>query len=126
VYRSAAEHLRVGGVMVALPEELKERLPHLGATAETRVAGSTILSVMETSYDPDPHDHSFETVYVFLIRDGDQLRVEVDRHVNGAFALEEFLDAIRGAGFTASAERWELSEWGDGPELPLITAVRVA
>jgi len=125
VYRTAAAHLQVGGVMVALPEELKERLPHLEATAETRVAGSTVLTVMQTYHDADPRDHSFETVYVFLVRDDDELRVELDRHVNGAFDLEEFLEAMRTAGFSASAERWELSEWGDGPELPLITAVRV-
>ncbi len=87
--------------------------------------GSTVLSVMATYHDPDPRDHAFETVYVFLLREGDQLRVELDRHVTGAFDLDEFLGAMRTAGFSASAERWELSEWGDGPELPLITAVRV-
>lgn len=126
VYRTAAHHLRVGGVMVALPEELKQRLPGLTATAETRVSGSTVLTVMETHYVPEPLDHAFESVFVFLIREGDELRVELDRHVVGAFELEEFLGAMRVAGFSATAERWELSEWGDGPELPLITAVRVA
>jgi SAM-dependent methyltransferase len=125
VYRTAAEHLEMNGVMVALPEELKERVAALQATAETRVSGSTVLTVLETHYDPDPLDHSYENVFVFLIREGDQLRVELDRHVVGAFELEEFLDAMRTAGFSASAERWELSEWGEGPELPLITAVRV-
>jgi SAM-dependent methyltransferase len=125
VYRTAAEHLRVGGVMIALPEELKERLPALEPTVERRVSGSTILTVLETSFVPDPLDHAFESVYVFLVRDGDGLRVELDRHVVGAFELEEFLEAIRAAGFAPVVERWELSEWGDGPELPLITAVRV-
>jgi hypothetical protein len=125
VYRTAAEHLRMNGVMLALPEELKDRLSSLKATVETRASGSTVLTVLETSYDPDPLDHSYEHVFVFLIREGDQLRVELDRHVVGAFELEEFLGAIRSAGFSASAERWELSEWGDGPELPLITAIRV-
>jgi len=125
VYATAAVHLRAGGLMIALPEELKERLPHLEATAETRVVGSTVLSVMETHHDPDPRDHSFETVYVFLVREGDELRVELDRHIVGAFDLEEFLDAIRSAGLSPTVERWELSDWGDVPELPLITAVRL-
>jgi ubiquinone/menaquinone biosynthesis C-methylase UbiE len=125
VYRTAAAHLRVGGVMVALPEELKERLPHLAATAETRVSGNTVLTVLETHHVPDPLAHAFENVYVFLVREGDELRVELDRHVVGAFELEEFLGAMRAAGFAPNAERWELSEWGDGPELPLVTAVRV-
>jgi hypothetical protein len=125
VYRTAAAHLAVGGVMVALPEELRERLAGLEPSAVTRVAGGTILTVMETHHDPDPADHSFENVYVFLIREGDDLRVEVDRHLNGVFELDEFLGAMRAAGFDPHAERWELSEWGDGPELPLITALRV-
>jgi SAM-dependent methyltransferase len=124
VYRTAAAHLGPDGVMIALPEELKTRLPSLEATAETRVVGSTILTVLETHYDPNPLDHSFENVYVFLIREGDELRVEVDRHVVGAFELDEFLEAMRAAGFSPTVERWELSEWGDAPELPLITAVR--
>jgi SAM-dependent methyltransferase len=124
-YRTAAAHLRPGGVMLALPEELKERLPHLSPSVETRSAGSTVLHVMETHHDADPSDHAVETVYVFLVREGDALRVELDRHLTGAFTLEEFLDAIRTAGFSAAAERWELSEWGDGPELPLIVAVRL-
>jgi SAM-dependent methyltransferase len=124
VYRTAGGHLRMNGVMLALPEELRERLARQEPTVETRVSGSTVLTVMETSYDPDPRDHSFESVYVFLIREGRELRVELDRHINGVFELDEFLEAIRSAGFSATAERWELSEWGDGPELPLIVAVR--
>ena len=125
VYRTAAAHLAVGGVMVALPEELKERLPRLEPSAETRTADGLVLTVLETCHDADPADHEFETVYVFLVREGDQLRVELDRHANGAFTLDEFLGAMRAAGFAPVAERWELSEWGDGPEMPLITAVRV-
>lgn len=73
---------------------------------------------METHYDRDPSDNTFESVYVFLIMEGNELRVEVDRHTVGAFELEDFLGAIRRAGFSAAAERWELSEWGDEPELP--------
>ena len=125
VYRTAAAHLRTGGLMIALPEELKERLPRLETTAETRAVGSTVLSVMTTHYDRDPRDHSFETAYVFLVREGDDLRVELDRHVLGAFELEEFLEAIRAAGFSTTVERWELPEWGSEPELPLITAIRL-
>ena len=125
VYETAAVHLRPGGLMIALPEELKARLPHLEPSAETHVVGNRILSVMETHYDPDPTDHSVEAVYVFLVRDGAALRVELDRHIIGAFELEEFLDAIRNAGFAPTVERWELSDWDDQPELPLITAVRL-
>src|SRR5690606_16940081 len=38
VYGTAAAHLRPGGVLIALPEELRERLPLLGPSVETRLA----------------------------------------------------------------------------------------
>ena len=123
-YQTAAAHLPPRGLMLTLPEELKGRLPGLRPSAETRSTRDTVVSVMRTHYDEDPSDNVFESVYVFLIRKGGQLRVEVDRHRLGIFELDEFLEAIRSAGFTAEAERWELSTWGEEPELPLIVAVK--
>jgi hypothetical protein len=122
VYRTAAEHLRPEGLLIALPEELRERLAVRDAIASTHRQGDLVLSVMETSYDPDPEDHTFEVVYVLLFRQGDELQVEVDRHENGVFELDQFLSAVRAAGFDPRAERWELSEWGGEPEMPLIVA----
>lgn len=124
VYRSAAHHLRAGGVMLALPEELRQRLALAEPSVDTRVDGMTVLHVMTTYHDDDPSDNSYETVYVFLLRERGQLRVEVDRHIGGVFELEDFMAAIRAAGFAATAERWELT-WDDEPELPLITAIRL-
>jgi SAM-dependent methyltransferase len=124
VYRTAAQHLRPGGLMLALPEELKPRLAARPPAVTTRTEGDVVLTVLETNYDADPSDNTYEGVYVFLIRRGDDLRVEVDRHTVGVFELADFLGAIRRAGFDAHAERWELTEWGDEPELPLIVAVR--
>lgn len=126
VYRTAADHLRAGGLMLALPEELKSRVSAMQPTVEKRVAGNVVLHVMTTHYDADPSDNTYETVYVFLIREREEVRVVMDRHVVGAFELDDFLFAIRKAGFTAQAERWELSEWGDAPELPLITAIKTS
>jgi SAM-dependent methyltransferase len=124
VYRTAAEHLRPGGIMLALPEELKSRLAASEPTATARAVGDIELTVLETHYDADPSDNVFESIYVFLIRQGDALRVELDRHVVGVFELDDFLGAIRRAGFDARAERWELSVWDDEPEMPLIVAVK--
>lgn len=124
VYRTAAVHLEAGGLMVALPEELRERLAARETSAEIHSSGSRSVTMIESAFDPDPADHSFEVVYVFLIRENGTLRVEVDRHINGVFELDEFLGAMKSAGFLPKAEPWELTEWGDDPEMPLITAVR--
>jgi|SRR5688572_7796327 len=123
-YRTAAAHLKVGGLMITLPEELRERLAKPDTSAETFRRGDTVLSVMETSFDENPDDHVFEQVYVFVIREGGELRVEIDRHTNGVFELSEFVSAIERAGFEAQVEKWELSDWDGDPELPLITALK--
>lgn len=124
VYRTAAAHLAVGGVMVALPEELRGRVADDYVDIETSSDERRTVTIIETKYDADPSDHEMETVYVFLIREHGQLRVEVDRHRNGIFELDEFLGAMRTAGFAPRAEPWELSDWKPGQEMPLVTAIR--
>jgi SAM-dependent methyltransferase len=125
-YRTAAFHLEPGGVLVTLPEELRSRLIPDRVDAETSSDERRVVTVIQTNYDPDPGDHSFENIFVFLIREDGDLRVEVDRHINGVFELEEFLDAMRAAGFSPVAEKWELTDWPEGQEeMPLVTAVKV-
>lgn len=56
---------------------------------------------MEWSYDPDPHDTTCITDYVFLLREGDQpARVEHDRHLLGLFSQDEWLSLLHQTGFT--------------------------
>lgn len=124
VYRTAAAHLAPGGVMVALPEELPARVAKPHSEAETIVAAGRAVTIVQAVYDADPQDHRFENTFVFLVHEGDDLRVEVDRHANGVFAIDEFVAAIEAAGFEATVDDWELSDWEPGVEpLPLITAV---
>jgi hypothetical protein len=111
--------------MIALPEELKHRLEASLPSAERRVSDDLVLDVMETHFDADPSDNRFEAVYVFLIRSGDEVRVEIDRHINGVFELNDFVGAIQRAGFRGEVEDWELSVCGSDPPMPLFTAVRL-
>lgn len=127
VYRNAAAHLPIGGVMVALPEEIPERVAQARADVETHIDAHRRVTILELDHDPDPTDHTFENLFVFLIWEDGDLRVEVDRHINGVFALDEFVGAMEAAGFDASVEEWELSDWEeDEVPLPLITAVRTS
>lgn len=123
-YRTAADHLQPGGVMVTLPEELPHRVVHDASEAETSTRDGRTVTVVTTTYDADAADHRYETVFLFLIREGEALRVEVDRHVNGVFTLAEFTGAMRAAGFDPHVEPWELTDWTPGLEMPLITAVK--
>jgi len=124
VYRTAAAHLAPGGLLIALPEELRSRLAPDEPEVDTHRVGDRVVTVIEFDYDEDPSDHEFETVFVFVIREQGRVRVELDRHRGGVFDLEDFLGAIERAGFDARAEPWELSDWTPGREMPLITAIR--
>lgn len=124
-YATAAAHLQPGAVMIALPEELRERAAVDRSDVETHVDGERTVTVIELHHDPDPDDNTCEMILLFVIREGDDVRVELDRHVCGAFDIEDFVTAIEGAGFDAVVEPWELSDWKpDEVPLPLITAVR--
>jgi hypothetical protein len=122
--RTAASHLELGGVMVTLPEELRSRLANNVPEVSTGCDGSKTVTMIEVVHDEDPSDHRFENTFVFLIREAGDLRVEVDRHTNGVFELEEFTGAMQAAGFETFVEGWELSDWTAGQEMPLITAIR--
>jgi SAM-dependent methyltransferase len=122
-YRTAAAHLRPGGVLLALPEELRERLAAHRGSIETHATDGRTVTLVELVHDADPSDAVYELVYLFVIRDGDRLEVEVDRHVHGVFELGDFLAAIDAAGFDAWAEPWELPWEPDEVPLPIITGV---
>jgi SAM-dependent methyltransferase len=124
-YRTAAAHLRPGGVMVTIPEQLREAKSRPGQTSiETVASGGRTVTLFETDHDEDPSDNRMEVLYVFVIREGGETKVEADLHVNGVFALAEFMAAMDRAGFDAAAEPWELTDWAPGEEVPLIVAVK--
>lgn len=123
-YATAAAHLAPGGVLVTIPEQLRDTL-RLGRTRiSVRRRGDREVTLYETDHDADPRDHVFETVFVFVIRESGTTRVEADLHINGVFELDEFLGALDRAGFDARAEPWELTDWESGEAFPLITAIR--
>jgi SAM-dependent methyltransferase len=124
VYRTAAAHLRPGGVLIALPEELRPRLEHGGGSVETHGDASRSVTLVEIAFDDDPSDTRYEVASLFVIREHGEMRIEVDRHTEGVFELDEFVGAVRAAGFDASVEDWPLSTWQPG-ELPLPLIVGV-
>ena len=121
-FRTGAAHLRPGGVMVYLPEELRGRL-HQHET-RVRTIGDEALSVttVEVDFDPDPDDGWFEITFVFLIRRAGVLEVVHDTHRMGVWELDDLLALIHEAGFETLVEPWELSDLQPDEEYPLVTA----
>jgi hypothetical protein len=52
--------------------------------------------------------------FVYALREGDDLRVEHDRHRHGVFPRDVWLRLLREQGFEAKAVAYELSDWPSG------------
>jgi SAM-dependent methyltransferase len=121
--QTVAAHLPPGGVLLCLPEQLPSHFEQHHTAAQTRGEGARSVTTIEVDFDPDPADRTFETTYVFLIRENGALTVEVDTHVVGFHDLTEILHTLTAVGFQPSISRENLGE-PDCEDYPLITAVR--
>jgi hypothetical protein len=106
---TAWEHLRPGGAVVIAPDCVRETFEpatqHGGHDGDGRA-----LRYVEWTYDPDPADTTYVTDYAILLREGaDGVRVRHDRHLEGLFARQTWLDLLRDVGFTA---RSVTDPWG--------------
>ena len=106
---NAAHHCRPGGAVAIVPDCVTETFApsteHGGADA----SDGRGLRWLEWSYDPDPSDHGFDTVYSLIFREPNgTLHSELDRHQLGLFPRAAWLDWIRDAGLAPSvrADRW--------------------
>lgn len=102
---TAAEHLRPGGAAIFVPDVIRETFEpstdHGGHDGVGRA-----LRYLEWTYDPDPSDSTFVTDFVMVMReDPDEVRVRYDRHVEGLFAEQEWLDLLADVGLSAGVER---------------------
>jgi len=96
--QTAFIHCRPGGVALFSPDYTRDGFrpttSHGGHDGEGRG-----MRYLEWSYDPDPADTTYATDFAFLLRDGERVRCEYDRHILGLFGHEDWLRLIRDAGF---------------------------
>src|SRR5919106_5263370 len=82
---TAFVHCRPGGAALFAPDHVRETFrpstDHGGSDGDSRG-----LRYLEWTWDPDPSDTTYLVDYAYLLRTGDVVRVEHDRHVEGLFA----------------------------------------
>jgi SAM-dependent methyltransferase len=106
---TAFVHCRPGGVALFTPdctrESFRPTTSHGGHDGQGRG-----MRYLEWSYDPDPADTTYIVDFAFLLRDGEGVRCEYDRHTCGLFGREGWLRLTTNAGFRAKAVPFEHSE----------------
>ena len=107
---TAARHCRAGGATLILPDYVKESFEPQTQHGGQDGADGRGLRFLEWSYDPDPADDTFETFYVFALREPDgHTYVEHERHVEGLFSRASWLTWLGEAGFasTSRIDPWD-------------------
>jgi SAM-dependent methyltransferase len=94
---TAAAHLRPGGVVLLVPDFVRERFEprtdHGGHDG-----GERSLRYLEWAWDPDPSDTMYVSDFAYLLRDADGVRGVQDRHVCGLFSRATWLELLERAG----------------------------
>jgi SAM-dependent methyltransferase len=124
-FETAYAHLRPGGVFLTYVEQTPERFRQNVTKHWTRGKGDVEITFIENSYDPDHADTTYESVFVFLIREHGQLRIETDRHLGGIFTMDIWYDNLRSTGFEVNEVNFvDRSE--DGEPLHVLVCTRGA
>jgi SAM-dependent methyltransferase len=110
---TAFVHCRPGGAGLFAPDFIRENFrpstDHGGSDS-----GNRGMRFLEWTRDPDPSDTTYVVDYVFVLRTGEEVRVEHDRHVEGLFARADWLRLLSEAGFEARSAPFEHSELEPG------------
>ena len=77
-------------------------------------AGTRGVRFIEWSWDPDPNDEMCMVDYAVMLRDGETVVVEHDRHLEGLFARDTWLHLLEEVGFEARVVRFDHSELEPG------------
>lgn len=111
---TAYVHCRPGGAALFAPDHLKEHFEpgtdHGGSDGDDRA-----LRYLEWTWDPDPTDDTYTVDYAYMLRERDgSVRVEHDRHVEGLFPRDVWMNVLREVGFDAKSVAFDHSELEPG------------
>lgn len=99
---TAAIHCRSGGVVVILPDHIRETFTPATDHGGNDAPDGRGLRYLEWQTDPDPNDDTYTVDYAFLLRASDgTVSVVHDRHVEGLFSRAQWLQWLKEAGIAA-------------------------
>jgi SAM-dependent methyltransferase len=107
---TAAHHCHPGGTVVVAPDCVRETFAPETSTGGGDAPDGRGARYLEWTIDADPEDDVYETLYALVLREANgAARVELDRHVEGMFALDRWLSWFTEAQLPARVVR---DHWG--------------
>jgi SAM-dependent methyltransferase len=112
-------HCRSGGVALFAPDHTRENFRpvtrHGGHDSEGRG-----MRYLEWVHAPDPTNTTYIVDFAILLRNGEEVSCEYDRHMCGLFGHEDWLRLITNAGFRAKAVPFEHSDLEPGTDFVFV------
>ena len=105
------EHLEPDGVALFVPDDTTE-IYDRRASCGGSDSGSRALRYLE--WPQRLRGTSLDITFVYVLRDGDDERVEVDRHTVGVFPKATWMGLLAGVGFSAEAVPYKHSAFPPG------------
>lgn len=121
--QTAFEHCRAGGAALFAPDFVRESF-RPDTSAGGHDGEGRALRYLAWTWDPNPEDSTYVVDYAFLLRESDgAAHVEHDRHVEGLFPRQTWLEILGHAGFLARSVSYEHADVPDR-ELEVFVARR--
>ena len=114
---TAAAHLNPGGLVLLAPDCVQETFSGPRVVEWTREAEDRSVTFIEYVGKPRDGSTSVESVFIFVIDEGGELKVEVDRHMGGLFPAETWLNLLEAEGLDAEYIQTNAYEGGFGGNL---------
>jgi trans-aconitate methyltransferase len=103
-FANAYRHCRPGGAVVIIPDNVTETFAPEAEPGGEDAPDGRGLRYLEWTWDPDPADTTFRTVWSFLLRDASgHVTVDMDDHLFGLFPRASWLAWLRAEGFTPTS-----------------------
>lgn len=112
---TAFVHCEPGGVALFVPDHVRETFQSETSHGGHDGPDGRGMRYLEWSWDPDPNDTSCVAEYVYLLREASgAVRAVHDRHFEGLFPRQSWLDWLADAGFEPSIVALDHSELEPG------------
>lgn len=97
---TAYVHCRPGGAVLLAPDHVRETFREQTDHGGTDGGDGRAMRYLEWTWDPDPDDDQYTVDYSYMLREPDgAIRVEKDRHEEGLFSRDTWLQLVEAAGF---------------------------
>ncbi len=107
---TAYVHCLPGGAALFAPDYTRET--YVSSTSHGgEDAGVRGLRYLEWVWDPDPDDSTYIMDMVYLMREGENMNCQRDRHIMGLFSNDTWLELINDAGFIADTAEYKADNY---------------